>query len=111
MIINENGQLVNFSLTKGNVDDRKPVKKLAKNLSGLMVEDRGYVYSKLKYELSKHNLKVITNVRKNMKKQNIFSNDEKKLLSKKRIIETIIGQLKIKFSFIHARFRSRSRDL
>jgi hypothetical protein len=47
LIINDQGELLAFYLTPGNVDDRKPVPKLAKDLFGKLFGDRGYVSQEL----------------------------------------------------------------
>jgi len=43
LVINDKGELMAFKLTKGNVDDRKPVPDLTKNLLGKLVGDKGYI--------------------------------------------------------------------
>jgi hypothetical protein len=43
IIINDCGELLAFTLTPGNVDDRKTVKKIAEYLSGKLFEDKGYI--------------------------------------------------------------------
>lgn len=41
LVVNERGELLNFTLTPGNTDDRKPVPDLLKNLFGKVFADRG----------------------------------------------------------------------
>ena len=49
----------------GNVDDRKPVPKLVRNLFG----DKGYISKALQQELLRtFNVQLITGIRSNMKK-------------------------------------------
>lgn len=43
LVVNECGALLNFTLTPGNIDDRKPVLELLKDLFGKVFADRGYV--------------------------------------------------------------------
>jgi Transposase DDE domain len=43
LVINEQGQLLGVCLTPGHVDDRKPVKKLVRQLWGQLLGDRGSI--------------------------------------------------------------------
>src|SRR5437762_2782507 len=43
LIVNDRGELLAFHLTPGNVDDRKPVAKLARGLFVKLFGDRGYI--------------------------------------------------------------------
>lgn len=66
IVVNNQGELMSFCLTKGNVDDRTVVKKLMANLNGLAVGDKGYLGQKLADDLQKQDLRFVTKVRKNM---------------------------------------------
>ena len=94
LVVNERGQLLNVALTPGNVDDRKPVPDLVRDLSGKLVADRGYISSKLGKQLrALFDLQLITKLRSNMKNQ-LMPISDKLLLRKRALIETIIDQLK-----------------
>ncbi|BAQ65383.1 mobile element protein [Geminocystis sp. NIES-3709] len=54
LIVNELGEILNMSLTGGNVDDRKPVIDLLQKLWGKVFADRGYVSQKLATKLLKN---------------------------------------------------------
>jgi len=43
LVINHPGELVNFCVTRGNVDDRHVVDKLTQGLTGLVAADKGYL--------------------------------------------------------------------
>lgn len=105
IVVNERGGLLSVCLTKGNLDDRKPVSKLTKNLFGKLFGDKGYVSKKLFNLLFKRGLKFITGMRKNMK-NTLLSVYEKLLLRKRFIIETINDQLKNISQIEHTRHRS-----
>ena len=60
---------MSFCVTKGNVDDRQVVEKLMCGLTGLSAGDKGYLGKELQEALAKQDLKLITKVRKNMKKK------------------------------------------
>jgi hypothetical protein len=47
LVINDGGELLGVRLTPGNVDDRRPVPQLARNLWGQLVGDRGYISQEL----------------------------------------------------------------
>ena len=50
LIVNEFGEFL-FSITRGNVSDKTPVKNLCRNLSGKLYGDKGYIGKKLFKEL------------------------------------------------------------
>ena len=43
IVINDKGEIMAFKITKGNVDDRKPVTFLVKGVVGKLVGDKGYI--------------------------------------------------------------------
>ena len=45
LIINDKGEILNFMLTPGNVDDREPLKqaKFLKDIKGKLCADKGYI--------------------------------------------------------------------
>ncbi|RRD86263.1 transposase, partial [Conchiformibius steedae] len=42
-VFNRLGELVTFHLSTGNTDDRQALKQMAKQLSGTLVGDKGYI--------------------------------------------------------------------
>lgn len=105
LIVNEYGELVAFQITPGNVDDRKPVPKMCRDLFGKLFGDKGYLSKALFQELWDDGVQLITMVRSNMKNHLVILQD--KLLSRKRsIIETINDQLKNISQIEHSRHRS-----
>ncbi|MBV5262372.1 IS982 family transposase [Cyanobacterium sp. Dongsha4] len=106
LVVNELGEIVNMSLTPGNVDDRKPVVDLLKELWGKVFGDRGYVSQKLATKLLKDfGIEFFAKPRRNMKNKLMRLHD--KLLSRKRaIVETINDQLKNISQIEHSRHRS-----
>ena len=105
LVINHRGEIITFCLTKGNVDDRVPVKKLVNNLHGLAAADKGYISKELEDVLQKNDLKFITKLRRNMKKK-MRSAFEKFFLAQRSIVETVIEQLKSICQIEHTRHRS-----
>ncbi len=51
LVVNDQGELLAFCLTAGNVDDRHPVPKLAKGLIGKLFGDKGYLSQPLAQHL------------------------------------------------------------
>lgn len=105
LVVSDQGQLLAFYLTPGNVDDRKPVPKLAKRLFGKLFADKGYISQPLADQLLEQDIQLITNVRKNMKNRLLPLRD-KLLLRKRALIETINDQLKNISQIAHTRHRS-----
>lgn len=97
LIINDKKEIMNIKITKGNVFDNQVIDDLAKNLKGKLFGDRGYLSKKEKLkELEKKEIILITKSRKNMKikQEDNLSEEDKTLLSKRNIIETVIGEIK-----------------
>ncbi len=106
LVVNDQGEILRFCLTPGNVDDRKPVPHLAKNLFGKLFGDKGYISQPLAQSLREmFDLQLITKLRKNMKNQ-LMTWSDRILLRRRAIIETIIDQLKNISQIEHSRHRS-----
>lgn len=105
LAVNDRGELLAFYLTPGNVDDRQPVPHLTRHLFGKLFADRGYISQPLFDALFAHGLQLVTNLRKNMKNR-LLSLEDKLLLRKRAIIETINDQLKNISQVEHTRHRS-----
>ncbi len=106
VVCNDQGELLNLVITPGNVNDRRPVPDLVRDLFGKVFGDRGYISRKLFEQLYvDFNLELITKLRKNMKNKLMHLGD-KLLLRKRAIIETIIDQLKNISQIEHSRHRS-----
>ena len=105
LVVNNLCEIISLRVTRGNTDDRTPLPELCNGLDGMIFGDRGYV-SKPKTELlAKQGLKLITTLKKNMKKI-LRSKEEKDLLRHRGIIETLFDHLKNSFLLWHTRHRS-----
>ena len=104
-VINDKGEILSFNLTKGNVDDRKPLPKLARKLFGKLFGDRGYISKDLVAMLRDLGVTLITSVKSNMKNK-LMPYLDKILLRKRFLIETINDQLKNEMQIEHTRHRS-----
>ena len=105
LVGNEQGEILAFQLTPGNVDDRKPVPTLLQDQFGKVFADKGYLSKDLFAELFARQIELITGIRKNMKNQ-LMPMADKLLLRKRAIIETINDQLKNISQIEHSRHRS-----
>jgi len=106
LVVNDCGELLAFCLTPANVDDRRPVPKLAKTLFGKLFGDKGYLSHALFEQLfTDQHLHLITKLRKNMKGKLMLLSD-RLLLRHRAIIETIYDQLKNISQIEHTRHRS-----
>jgi Transposase DDE domain len=105
VIVNDEGELLAFRLTPGNVDDRQPVVRLAAGLDGQLFGDRGYISQALHDALLGQGLELLTKIRRNMKNR-VMRLWDKLLLRKRSLIETVNDQLKNISQIEHTRHRS-----
>lgn len=106
LVINERGELLNFVITPGNVDDREPLKnkRFVKKITGKLYGDKGYVSAPLAKILFIDGIQLITGIRNNMKNC-LMEMSDKILLRKRSIIETINDVLKNTCQVEHSRHR------
>ena len=106
LVINNLGEIVNLKVTSGNVHDVAVLESLTQEIKGVLLGDKGYL-SKAKAEaLAARGLKLLTPSRKNMKNSVIKTEDEKQLLCRRGLIETVNDQLKNLHQLDHSRHRS-----
>lgn len=105
LLINDRGGLLGYRLTDGSVDDRTVVEVMTKNLFGKLFGDKGYVSQSLFEKLLGKGIKLITYLRKNMKCC-LMEWEDKILLRKRSLIETVNDTLKNVCQIEHSRHRS-----
>ena len=107
LLCNERGELLNFALTKANVDDRNPevFNNLTKDLFGKLYADKGYISQSLFASLFDRGVHIVTGIRTNMKNR-LMDVYDKIMLRKRSIIETINDMLKNVAQIVHTRHRS-----
>ena len=105
LVVNDQGELLAVAITAANVDDRKPVHKMTKDLLGKLFGDKGYISQKLFLELFERGVELITSIRRNMKPR-LISLTDKLFLRKRALIESINDQLKNISQIEHSRHRS-----
>lgn len=112
LIVNDQGEILTFFLTPGNVDDRKPLPKMVAwlNLVGRLFADKGYISKALVQQFLTKDLHLITPIRKDMKNR-LLPLLDKLLLRKRAIIESVNDQLKNISQIEHSRHRSPTNFL
>lgn len=85
LIINEKGEILNFTFTLGDVDNRAPLKmeNFVKVIFGKPVGDKGYISKELFAELFINDIQLITKIKSNMK--NFLMNISDKLYFRKEL--------------------------
>ena len=107
LICNEKGELLNFMITPGDVDDRKPLEYSAfvEFLYGKLIGDKGYIGKDLFQRLFVDGIQLITKLKNNMKGA-LMSISDRLLIRKRAIIETVNDELKNIAQVEHSRHRS-----
>ena len=107
LICNERGELLNFMITPGNVDDRKSLeyKAFVEFIYGKLVGDKGYIGKKLFERLFVDGIQIITKLKSNMKGA-LMPLSDKLLLRKRAIIKTVNDELKNIAQVEHSRHRT-----
>ena len=106
LICNEKGELLNFMITPGDIDDREPLKYEAfmNLIYGKLVGDKGYIGKELFQRLFVNGIQLITKLKSNMKGA-LMSVSDRLLLRKRAIIETVNDELKNIAQVEHSRHR------
>jgi hypothetical protein len=106
IVISSSGVITSATFAGANIDERDVCPHLVENLKGLLLGDKGFIRPSLKEELELAHLHLQTPVRGNMKEDrpHIFI---KWMMSARRLIETVIGQLSERFHIE----KVRARDL
>jgi len=105
MIFNTRGEIVRLTITPGNINDRAPVRDMAKGLLGKLIGDKGYISKKLFADLFNGGVQLITKIKKNMKNC-LMDMTDKLMLMRRFFIETIFSSLKSVNTLIHTRHRN-----
>ena len=107
LIINDKGEILDFMITQGNIDDREPLrnKSFHDKIFGKLYGDKGYICKNLFEMLFINGIHLITKIRKNMK-NSLMHIQDKIVLKKRVIIETVNDELKNICQIDHTRHRS-----
>ena len=88
LICNERGELLNFMLTKANIDDRNTdvFNRLSDNVFGKLFADKGYISQGLFERLFNDGIEIVTGLKCNMKNR-LMPLYDKILLRKRSVIK------------------------
>ncbi|MBS4169295.1 IS982 family transposase [Parachlamydia sp. AcF125] len=67
LVANEEGELLAYMITTGNIDDRKPVPILTEKLFGKKFGDKGYLSSELFKKMMEKGAQLIAKIKTNMR--------------------------------------------
>jgi IS5 family transposase len=104
LLISFDGVITSFTVTAANVDERDALWELLPGIEGLVIGDKGYLKEELREQLLQLGIDLQTPFRSNMKD----SRDPvsvKKFTKRRRLIETVIGQLCERFNIEKVRAR------
>lgn len=106
LVVNHLGEIIQFQMTPGNVDDRVPVFGMLQKVFGKVFGDKGYISKELAQKLQDElGVFLCTRQKKNSKPVKLPEQDEY-LLGKRGMIESIIDLLKNESQIEHTRHRS-----
>ena len=107
LVINDKGEILNFMFSPANVDDREPLKQgnFLRDIKGKLCADKGYIGQALFENLFLNGIQLLTRVKNNMR-NSLMSVEDKILLRKRALIETVNDELKNIAQIEHSRHRS-----
>ena len=104
-VINHKGEIMAVKITPGNTADSAVLDDLTRHLTGRIFADKGYIGKELFKKLWQRSLHLITGIRRNMK-NHLMPMNNKILLRKRFVIETVLDTLKSEMGLEHSRHRS-----
>jgi hypothetical protein len=106
LVVNHLGELLNVAITAGNTDDRKPVAKLLAAVWGKVFGDKGYLSQALQEQLREQFGLFFCTRRKKNQPNVLMLLEDKILLRKRGMIDSVIDCLKNECQIEHTRHRS-----
>ncbi|MFT4092586.1 MAG: IS982 family transposase, partial [Niabella sp.] len=107
LVVNAFGEIIKVMFTTGNIADNNTehMLKLFGNLKGQLFADKGFINQKAFEQLLSKGLKVVTGIKSNMKNK-LMDYNQKLLLKKRGMIESVNDILKTVCDIEHTRHRS-----
>ncbi|KJW07171.1 transposase DDE domain protein [Orientia tsutsugamushi str. UT144] len=96
---------MSVKITKGNKSHLSIASVISKDLSGKLFGDKAYISKELFHQLFSNGLRLFTNLRKDMKTY-LLDIDDKHLLNKRSLIESVFNVLKKHMHLEHTQHRS-----
>ncbi len=106
IIIDSRGVICGCTFADASIDERDVVQDMTAEIKGLLIGDKGYIRPLLSEELKWQDIDLQTPLRKNMTDSRTKT-FVKQLMSVRRLVETVIGQLSERFHIE----KMRARDL
>jgi len=104
VLVSFDGVICGYALAAANVDERDVLPEMVGGLHGLLIGDKGYIRPSLKQELAQQGIDLQTPLRKNMQDTRPKAL-VRQLMSSRRLVETVIGQLTERFHIEKVRAR------
>lgn len=105
LLINSDGVITEITVTRANIDERESLWDLLDGVNGMVIADKGLIGADYQKELLRcTNINLQTAVRSNME-ENRSPKFLKWLVSTRRLVETVIGQLTDRFNIEKVRAR------
>ncbi len=105
LIINNKGEIMAIKITKGNTSDLSCTVALTQGLQGKLFGDKGYISKSLFDKLYARGIRLFTGIRRDMK-NHLLEIEDKILLRKRTLIESVFNVLKNRMNLEHTRHRS-----
>jgi IS5 family transposase len=105
VLINSEGVITDLTVTQANIDERESLWDLVKGIYGMIIADKGLIGADYHEELRYHTgIDLKTAVRSNMQETR-SQHFIRWLISTRRLVETVIGQLTERFQIEKVRAR------
>ena len=105
VVINHKGEIMAVKITSGNIADSTVLDEITRHLRGKIYADKGDISREVFRKLWQRGLHLITGIRRNMR-NHLMLLDEKIMLRKRFVIETVFDILKCEMGLEHSRHRS-----
>ncbi len=105
LIINHKAEIIAVKITKANRADLSVLESITQKITGKVFGDKAYICKELWFKLYSRNLRMITNIRKDMKNY-LLELEDKAMLRKRSLIESVFNILKNRMNLEHTRHRS-----
>lgn len=106
LVINSRGIITQFTVTTANVDERESLWEIITKFKGLLIADKGLIGEDYQQQIRKHTqVNLQTPARANMKNKINKANDNW-LITTRRLVETVIGQLTERFNIQSVKARN-----
>lgn len=110
VVINNKGAIMAIKITSANSSDLSEADSITTGLQGKIFGDKGYISKDLFKNLYSRGLRLFTGIRKDMK-NHLLDLEDKILLRKRSLIESVFNVLKKSMNLEHSRHRSTTNFL